>query len=683
VHDRAEASCGPVPAKIKKDINQEHFMTFRKIALTLFMMTVSAGCAYATKEPKYEAAHPLTPEQSALVDRAIGQEKVLIQAIRKRTPLVETYIQNTRPDVKLYMVPVEDQYMLSRVDFAKGFVDKSFTDRSVKQSKGAKGFFKGSLDAMLGLSKALGLEKFTYNPNGFMQMMFLDPTGFDKNHYVFSYVRHEFLGTVRTAVFDVHPKVKGMGRFFGRIWIEDQDGNVVRFNGTYTGPNEEDSSKYYFHFDSWRMNVQPGEWLPVAVYVEETTRIEGEKTVGLKAQTHFWGYSLKLPTRDSENVSVKVDDAVDNSQDSQDVGPLQASRAWVTQAENNVIDRLVEAGLVAPLNADPNGYEHKILDQIVINLQVPNNLAFTDQIHTRILLTTTIETTTVGNTILISKGLIDSLPNEAAMASVVAMELAHIAMGHHIDTRYAFNDRLMFPDTATFQRIDMYHTDHDNAEAAKRAMEYLNASLYKDQLADAGLYYAQLVDREKPLKQLNSPKLGDSLLQPNGAPWMADLQHMSPKLNWDDLAQRAANPLGFWLKTDPWDDKVHQLNAKIYAYMNPRDKMPFEVTPIFFKLQRYDAAAATAGVGATVAPASSTPAAGPPPAADPNAQPAAPPATPPANADPNAQPPAGTQPAPAPDTTPQPPATPPPAAPAAQTDSNPQQTQPAAQSGQQ
>jgi hypothetical protein len=642
-------------------------MTFRKIALTVLIITVATAGAYAKtkKEPKYEAAHPLTPEQSALVDKAISQEKVLIQAIRKRTPLVETYIQNTKPDVKLYMVPVDDQYMLSRVDFAKGFVDKSFNDRPVKTSKekGAKGFFKGSLDAMLGLSKALGLEKFTYNPNGFMQMMFLDPTGFDKNHYVFSYVRHEFLGSVRTAVFDVHPKVKGMGRFFGRIWIEDQDGNVVRFNGTYTGPNEEDSSKYYFHFDSWRMNVQPGEWLPVAVYVEETTRIEGQKTVGLKAQTHFWGYSLKLPTRDSENVSVKVDDAVDSSQDSQDVGPLQASRAWVTQAENNVIDRLVEAGLVAPLNPDPNGYEHKILDQIVVNLQVPNNLAFTDAIHTRVMLTDTIETTTVGNTILISKGLIDSLPNEAAIASVIAMELAHIAMGHHIDTRYAFNDRLMFPDTATFQRIDMYHTDHDNADAAKRAVEYLNASLYKDQLPDAGLYYAQLVDRSKALKQLNQPKLGDSLLKPDGTPWMAELQHMSPKLNWDDLAQRPANPLGFWLKTDPWDDKVHQLNAKIYAYMNPRDKMPFEVTPIFYKLQRYDAVAAAAAV----APAAASAQAAPPATADPppqdgqapaggqpaatpdNAAPTAPQTTPPAGqpaaADPNApqqQPPATT-----------------------------------------
>ncbi len=219
------------------------------------------------------------------------------------------------------------------------------------------------------------------------------------------------------------------------------------------------------------MNVQPGIWLPVAVYVEETQRTEASKSVGLKAQTHFWGYSLKLPTRDSENVSVKVDDAVDKSDDSQDVGPLQASRMWITQAENNVIDRLVEAGLVAPL--DPGGYENKVLDQIVINLVVPNNLAFTDQIHTRVLLTDTVEATTVGNTILLSKGLIDSLPSEEAIASVIAMELAHIAMGHHIDTRYAFNDRLLFPDTATFQRIDMNHSDVDNGTAAKRAMEYL------------------------------------------------------------------------------------------------------------------------------------------------------------------------------------------------------------------
>jgi hypothetical protein len=582
-------------------------MTFRKISLTFLTITLCVGCAYAKKQPKYEQVRQLTPEQAALVEKAIGREKVLIRNIQQRTPLVETYIQNTKPDVKLYEVPVEDTYMLSRVDFGRGFFDKAYQTRSETKH----GFFKGSLSSMVALTKALKLDtKFTYNPLGFTEMMFLDPSSFDSQHYVFSYVRREFLGSVRTWVYDVHPKVAGMGRFYGRIWIEDTDGNIVRFNGTYTHPGSEDDSRYFFHFDSWRMNVQPGIWLPVAVYVEETERMEGDRKVGLKAQTHFWGYSLKVPTRESENVSVKVDDAVDKSDDAQDVGPLQATRAWVTQAENNVIDRLVEAGLVAPLT--PNGYESTVLDQIVINLAVPNNLAFTDPVHCRVLLSTTVETTTVGNTILVSKGLIDSLPNEESIASVIAMELAHIALGHHIDTRYAFNDRLLFPDESTFQRIDMYHTEHDNIDAAKKAVEYLQASMYKDKLPSAGLYWAQLADRGKVLKALNTPKLGDSLLKADGTPWMGDIAKMAPKLNWDDLAQVPALPLGSWLKTDPWDDRVHMLNAKRYAPMNARDKMPLEVTPVFYKLQRYDETKLVAPAPpAAATPTPNPPAAGP------------------------------------------------------------------------
>jgi len=55
---------------------------------------------------------------------------------------------------------------------------------------------------------------------------------------------------------------------------------VVRFNGTYTGAASEDSSKHYFHFDSWRINVQPDIWLPVAIYVEETERSESASRWG-------------------------------------------------------------------------------------------------------------------------------------------------------------------------------------------------------------------------------------------------------------------------------------------------------------------------------------------------------------------------------------------------------------------
>ena len=227
--------------------------------------------------------------------------------------------------------------------------------------------------------------------------------------------------------------------------------------------------------------------------------------------------------------------------------------------------------------------------QIVINLSVPNNLAFTSPIRCRVMLMDTVEATTVGNTILLSKGLIDSMPDEPTFASVIAMELAHIVMGHHIDTRYAFNDRLLFPDETTFQRIDMYHSDHDNEDAEKRAMTYLEARCTRTSCPKPDLFWEQLADRGKALHALNTPKLGDSLLRPDGTPWMLELAHEAPKINWDDLNQIPALPLGSWLKTDPWDDRVHMLNAKLYSPMNPRDKMPLEVTPVYFRLQRYDA----------------------------------------------------------------------------------------------
>jgi hypothetical protein len=573
-------------------------MNLRKTTLTFLMLTLGTNLALAKKEPKYEQAHQLTPEQSALVDKAVAREKVIIKNIQQRTPLVETYIQDMKPDEKLYQIPTGDTYMLNRVDFRKTFTDKPYAARSEKKGHG---LFKGSLGAFAGIGKALHLDKETFSDIGFTDMMFVDPIGFDQQHYTFSYVRREFLGSVRTWEFDVQPKVKGIGRFVGRVWIEDQDGNVVRFNGTYTESASEDSNKEFFHFDSWRMNMQPDLWLPVAIYVEESQRVEGGKTVGLRAQTHFWGYSLTLPTRESENVSVQVEGAVDQSADSQDMTPLQATREWVSQAENNVLDRLVQAGLLAP----PSDFD-KTLEQIVVNLAVPNNLNFPDPIHCRILLTTTVEATTVGNTILLSKGLIDTLPNEESIASVVSFELAHIALGHHIDTRYAFNDRLLFPDESSFQRIKMNHTDSDNTEASKKAVEYMAASMYKDRTPNAGLYFAQLGDRGKVLKQLNTPKLGDSMLKSDGTPWLAALSKGAPKLNQDDTTQVAALPLGSWLKTDPWDDKEHMLNAKRYAPMNARDKMPFEVTAIYYKLQRYDDAQKQPTPGTAPTPAPTT-----------------------------------------------------------------------------
>jgi hypothetical protein len=447
------------------------------------------------------------------------------------------------------------------------------------------------------LSKAFKIQ---YISAGFMEMMFLDPISFDQQHYDFSYVRRDFLGSVRTLVFDVHPKPgSGNGRFTGRIWIEDQGGNIVRFNGTYTGGNGDDDSSNYFHFDSWRENLQPGLWLPVGVYVEETQKSD-EHPVTFKAQTYIWGYSLKLPTHESDSESVKIDDVQDQSSANQDLSPLQAQREWISQAEDNVLDRLVQAGLLAP----PSDFD-KILETVANNIVIGNNIQLTDPIHCRVLLTSPLESLAVGNTIILSKGLIDVLPYESDLAAVLSFQLGHIVLGHHIDTRYAFNDRLLFPDEATFSRIHMSHTDEDNDLAAKKAIDLLNHSVYSSQLSQPGLFFEQLDARSKMLVALNTPRLGDSLLRPDGTPWLNALMTKAPKLDMNKLDQIAALPLGSQLKIDSWDDKVIRLNPKPAPIMNARDKMPFEVTPVFFRLTHSDAPEAAQQAAGTPA---STPA---------------------------------------------------------------------------
>src|ERR1700690_2906867 len=100
-------------------------------------------------------------------------------------------------------------------------------------------------------------------------MIYVDEDGLDPSRYNFEYVRQEFLGEVRTLVFDVTPSKnsKNKGRFLGRIWAEDKTFTIVRFNGTYSGVHCADIDGA-FHFDSWRMNIGPNLWLPAAIYSE-------------------------------------------------------------------------------------------------------------------------------------------------------------------------------------------------------------------------------------------------------------------------------------------------------------------------------------------------------------------------------------------------------------------------------
>ena len=123
-------------------------------------------------------------------------------------------------------------------------------------------------------------------------------------------------------------------------------------------------------------------------------------------------------------------------------------REWQQQAEDNVIERLQNAGLLAP-----QGEVDKILMTVVNNIEVTNNIDLPRPVRTRVMLTSPLETFSVGNTIIVSRGLIDVLPDEACLAMVLSHELAHIVLGHNLGSRYAFNDRMLFSDESTYQNL--------------------------------------------------------------------------------------------------------------------------------------------------------------------------------------------------------------------------------------
>ncbi|MGB8064037.1 MAG: M48 family metalloprotease [Candidatus Sulfotelmatobacter sp.] len=526
------------------------------------------------------AAQPAPTPAPTTMDQVVNlfmeREHGLIKMLQTRTPVVETYLQNLTADAQLGPVPSGDHYFLGRMDMGET-VDRK--DYLKEEEKGMQARLLG------GFQK---LYKVQYQPLGFSWMVYADRTDFDREHYNFRYARREFLGDVRCLVFDVTPKKgSGRGRFLGRIWVEDQGFNIVRLNGTYY-PAPRNS--YFFHMDSWRLNLIPGYWVPSFIYSEEGDFSAGAKNkMAFKAQTRIWGYDLKKGGKDDELTQIRVDSVTDESQAAQDASPLQAERAWQQQAEDNVVERLTNAGLLAP-----EGDVDRILQTVVNNLEVTNNIDLPRPVRTRVLLTAPLETFSVGNTIVISRGLVDVLPDEASLAAVLAHELAHIVLGHNLGSKYAFNDRMLFSDEGTYQNLGFRHIPEEEQAADKKAIEFLKNSPYAQKLDSVGLFLKALQARAPQLNALLTTHLGNPLAEGGTVTRLSALESQGPALDNAKLDQIAALPLGGRVKINPWNDKAEMVKTAAVAITSARDKMPFEVTPFFPRLNRYGASAAAA-----------------------------------------------------------------------------------------
>ena len=545
---------------------------------------VSTTPGLALSQPA--AKVPVSVDQ--VVDTIIEREHALIQFLKDRTPLVETYLQNLTPNSKLGAAPKEDHYFLGRLDMSDA-IDRR--DYLVKQTS-----FQRSL--MGGVTKLFRIQ---YQPMGFSWMVFADRQNFDRNHYDFHYIHREFLGEVKCLVFEVTPKKNaGVGLFKGQIWVEDQDYNIVRLNGTYV-PRPKNA--FYFHMDSWRLNLVPGYWIPAYIYSEEGDFSYGSHDkLAFKAQSRIWGYDVSREGREDELTDLKIDAVKDESPVSQDLSPLEAQRAWQQQAEDNVLERLQRAGLLAP-----QGDVDKVLQTVINNIEITNNIDLPRPVRARVMVTYPLETFSVGNTIVISRGLIDTLPDEASLAAILSHELAHIVLGHNLGSKFAFTDRMLFSDESTYQNFGFRHNPEEEAAADAKAVELLKNSPYAQKLGSGGLYLKQLQARAPELSALLTSHLGNGFTDDKGQVIrLSALMTSAPSLDESKLDQIAALPLGGRIKLDPWQDHVEMIKAAPVSITSIRDKMPFEVTPFFPRLTRLGAAAASSETNPTTAQNSDT-----------------------------------------------------------------------------
>jgi Peptidase family M48 len=540
-------------------------------SLPALSQDASAPASPADSTPAMQGAEPLSsPPPSSfndVMDRVIQKEHLFLAQMRHMHPMVETYLQNLKSDKDGNNSPVKDEYFLGRLDMSDGPEDTSFV--------GQPGFGHRMINRLT------SVYSMRFLPLGFAQMVVLD-TDFQKKYYKFTFVRREFLGEVRCLVIDVEPRPDASpGRFIGRMWVEDQDYNIVRFNGTYTSHSNTD---FYLHFDSWRLNMRTGTWLPAYIYSEESNmKYRISKSLHFRAQTRLWGYDLKALNKNSEFTQILVD-SPQSIKDQSDVGadatPVVAERMWERQAEDNATERLQKIGLLAP-----TGDVDKILQTVVNNLLVTNNIDLQGDVRCRVLLTSPLESFTIGHTIVISRGLLDVLPDEASLAMVLAHELSHIVLGHHFDTKLAFNDRMFFPDEDSFQRMDFKRRPADEEAADTKALELLKNSPYKDKLGTAGLFLKELQERAPDLPNLIRPHLGNSFAEGKNIR-MSALLASAPQLDEKRTDQIAALPLGGRIKLDPWTDQVEMAKAKPVALTSAKEKMPFEITPFFPYLTR-------------------------------------------------------------------------------------------------
>src|SRR5271168_231564 len=147
----------------------ESMHALNRFAIAVVTAGIFASAAAAQTQPA-KSAPPQTGASSAravttadqAIDLMIAREHDEVSVIRQYSPIVETYVQDMKPDAEMGIVPVKDHYFLGQAELAKGIMDDSMLDKK-----------KSKVSAFNPFSHLEGSSSSAV-PHGFMQMIFVD-----------------------------------------------------------------------------------------------------------------------------------------------------------------------------------------------------------------------------------------------------------------------------------------------------------------------------------------------------------------------------------------------------------------------------------------------------------------------------------------------------------------------------
>jgi hypothetical protein len=188
-----------------------------------------------------------------------------------------------------------------------------------------------------------------------------------------------------------------------------------------------------------------------------------------------------------------------------------------------------EAGLrsISALESDgllaAPGPVERHLEDIVEHLRPPEPTGM-PEIHCRVLLSTPAEAFALGNTIIVSRGLLNLAPDDSVLAFMLARQLAHILLRHTADALPQSPESFFDGGGKTHSaRLKIRLRPEQEAAADAAAMVLLQASPYKGAGLNARAFLSRLNSGSERFRHLLRAEFGTGLL-PEGIAVPKDME---------------------------------------------------------------------------------------------------------------------------------------------------------------